>query len=86
VGDKIEKNEWAGHVVQIGVERSVYRFLMGKPEGKTPPKKTPCIPGFACQIHLRGAPTSLHLRVRVDQFMKFSFLEGRKWGKSPATL
>jgi len=37
---------------------------------------------FTCQIHLRGAATLLHLRVRVDQFMRFSFLEGRQWRKS----
>ena len=27
---------WAGHVARIGEERGVYRFLVGKPEGKTP--------------------------------------------------
>jgi hypothetical protein len=27
---------WAGHVVRMGEERSVYRVLMGKPEGKRP--------------------------------------------------
>jgi len=25
---------WAGHVVRKGVERRVYRVLVGKPEGK----------------------------------------------------
>jgi hypothetical protein len=27
---------WAGHVVQIGKKRNVYRLLVGKPEGKRP--------------------------------------------------
>jgi len=27
---------WAGHVARMGVERGVYRFLVGKPEGKRP--------------------------------------------------
>ena len=26
---------WAGHVVRMGVERGVYRVLVGKPEGKS---------------------------------------------------
>jgi len=27
---------WAGHVARMGEERAVYRFLVGKPEGKRP--------------------------------------------------
>jgi len=27
---------WAGHVARMGEERGVYRFLVGKPEGKRP--------------------------------------------------
>ena len=27
---------WAGHVARMGEEREVYRFLVGKPEGRTP--------------------------------------------------
>jgi hypothetical protein len=27
---------WAGHVERVGVERGVYRFLVGKPEGRRP--------------------------------------------------
>jgi len=27
---------WAGHVAHMGEERGVYRFLVGKPEGKRP--------------------------------------------------
>ena len=27
---------WAGHVAHMGVERGVYRVLVGKPEGKRP--------------------------------------------------
>jgi len=27
---------WAGHVAHFGEERRVYRFLVGKPEGKRP--------------------------------------------------
>jgi len=28
--------KWAGHVARMGEERGMYRFLMGKPEGKRP--------------------------------------------------
>ena len=35
-GDKIEKNEKAGHVARMGERRGVYRVLVGKPEGKRP--------------------------------------------------
>jgi len=27
---------WAGHVARMGVEKGVYRVLVGKPEGKRP--------------------------------------------------
>jgi hypothetical protein len=27
---------WAGHVARMGVERRVYKVLVGKPEGKRP--------------------------------------------------
>ena len=27
---------WAGHVARMGEERVVYRFLVGKPEGRRP--------------------------------------------------
>jgi len=27
---------WAGHVARMGKERDVYRFLVGKPEGRRP--------------------------------------------------
>jgi len=28
--------KWAGHVARMGEERGVYRFLVGKPEGRRP--------------------------------------------------
>jgi hypothetical protein len=28
--------KWAGHVASMGEERKVYKFLVGKPEGKRP--------------------------------------------------
>jgi hypothetical protein len=28
--------KWAGHVARMGVERKVYKILVGKPEGKRP--------------------------------------------------
>jgi hypothetical protein len=31
---KSRRKRWAGHVARMGEERSVYRVLMGKPEGK----------------------------------------------------
>jgi hypothetical protein len=30
------KIRWAGHVVRMGEKRTVYRILVGKPEGKRP--------------------------------------------------
>jgi len=27
---------WAGHMARVGEERGVYRFLLGKPEGRRP--------------------------------------------------
>ena len=34
---KSRRMRWAGHVAHMGEERGVYRFLVGKPEGKRPP-------------------------------------------------
>jgi len=31
--------KWAGHVARMGEERVVYRFLVGKPEGRRPLRK-----------------------------------------------
>jgi hypothetical protein len=36
---------WAGHVAHMGETRGVYRFLMGKPEGKMPLGRPRCIDG-----------------------------------------
>ena len=36
MGDQIEKNEWAEHAAHMGESRSVYRIMVGKPEGKRP--------------------------------------------------
>jgi len=33
---KSRRMRWAGYVAHMGVERGVYRFLVGKPEGKRP--------------------------------------------------
>jgi len=33
---KSRRMRWAGHVARIGEERGVYRFLVGKPEGRRP--------------------------------------------------
>jgi hypothetical protein len=33
---KSRRMRWAGHVAQMGEERNVYRFLVGKPEGNGP--------------------------------------------------
>jgi len=33
---KSRRIRWAGHVARMGEERSVYRVLVGKPEGKRP--------------------------------------------------
>jgi hypothetical protein len=33
---KSKRMRWAGHVARMGQERTVYRVLMRKPEGKRP--------------------------------------------------
>jgi len=33
---KSRRMKWAGHVARMGEERVVYRFLVGKPEGRRP--------------------------------------------------
>jgi len=33
---KSRRMRWAGHVARMGEEREVYRFLVGKPEGRRP--------------------------------------------------
>ena len=33
---KWRRMRWAGHVARMGEERGVYRFLLGKPEGRRP--------------------------------------------------
>jgi len=33
---KSRRRRWAGHMARMGEERGVYRFLVGKPEGKRP--------------------------------------------------
>jgi hypothetical protein len=33
---KSRRMRWAGHVARLGETTGVYRFLMGKPEGKRP--------------------------------------------------
>jgi len=33
---KSRRMRWAGHVARMGEEREVYRFLLGKPEGRRP--------------------------------------------------
>ena len=34
--EKSRRMRWAGHVARMGEGRGMYRFLVGKPEGKTP--------------------------------------------------
>jgi hypothetical protein len=36
---KSRRMRWAGHVAHMGEGRTVYRFLVGKPEGKRPLEK-----------------------------------------------
>ena len=36
---KSRRMRWAGYVARMGVERGVYRALLGKPEGKRPLEK-----------------------------------------------
>jgi hypothetical protein len=37
---KSRRTTWAGHVARMGETRNAYRILVGKPEGKRPPRKT----------------------------------------------
>jgi hypothetical protein len=36
---KSRRMRWAGHVARMGVERKVYKVLMGNPEGKRTTRK-----------------------------------------------
>jgi hypothetical protein len=35
-----KRMRWAGHVAPVWEKRNVHRVLVGKPEGKRPPRKT----------------------------------------------
>ena len=37
---KSRRMRWAGHVARIGERRGVYRDLVGKPDGKSPLRRT----------------------------------------------
>jgi len=37
---KSRRMRWAGYVASMGEEREVYRFLVGKPEGRRPLGRT----------------------------------------------
>jgi len=37
---KSRRMRWVGHVRSMGEERGVYRFLVGKPEGRSPLGRT----------------------------------------------
>ena len=39
---KSRRIRWAGHVARMGERRSLYRVLMGKPEGKSPLGRPRC--------------------------------------------
>jgi hypothetical protein len=39
---KSRRMRWAGHVARMGEERKMYRFLVGKPEGKNPLGRPRC--------------------------------------------
>jgi hypothetical protein len=40
--NKLRRMKWVGHVARIGEKRNVYRFLVGKPEGKIPLGRPRC--------------------------------------------
>jgi len=39
---KSRRMRWAGHVARMGEEKGVYRFLVGKPEGRRPLGRRSC--------------------------------------------
>jgi hypothetical protein len=39
---KSRRMRWVGHVAHMGVERNVYKVLMGKPKGKRPLERPRC--------------------------------------------
>jgi hypothetical protein len=39
---KWRRMRWAGHVARMGEERGVYRFMLGKPEGRRPMGRPRC--------------------------------------------
>jgi hypothetical protein len=42
---------WAGHVASMGEERKVYRFFVGKPEGKRPLER-PWVDGIRMYLEI----------------------------------
>ena len=42
----------AGHVVRMGERRGIYGFMVGKPEGKSPPKRPRC----RCEDNIKMGP------------------------------
>jgi hypothetical protein len=51
---KSRKMRWAGHVSCMGEGRSMYRVLMGKPEGKRPLGRPRCRWDDGLKMDLRG--------------------------------
>ena len=49
---KSRRMRWAGHVARMGEERWLYRFLVGKPEGRRPLGR----PRRRCVVNIRMDP------------------------------
>jgi hypothetical protein len=50
---KAKRLRWAGHVAHMGEGRSVYRVLVGKPEGKRPLGRPRCRWGDDIKLDIR---------------------------------
>jgi len=55
---KSRRMRWAGHVVQTGERRGIYRVLVGKPEGKRPLGRPRCRWDDNIKMHLQEARSS----------------------------
>jgi hypothetical protein len=59
---KSRRMMWAGHVARMGVERKVYKVLVGKPKGKRPLGR----PRFRWEVGIRMDLREIGWGCRVD--------------------
>ena len=66
---KSRRMRWAGHVARMGEERVVYRFLVGKPEGRRPLGRPRCrwVDNIGMDLHEVGCGYVNWIRLAQDR-------------------